>query len=991
MVLERKYIKPKIVQQIHEYIPNPRVIPWFLDFHANLKKVLALVLAFACAFTMFAGAAFTDSADIKATDAVNMLSSLGVITGYTDGSYQPNKVVTRAEMAKMIFVVRNNKIDDSAYQSNYSKLTDISNHWAKGYIKFCESQGIIAGKGNNKFDPDSPVTGVEAAKMLLVVAGYDTDKAGLTGSAWRTNTLKYAGAAGILDDVNAALEQGLPRQYAAQMIYNTLDVNRVKWSKDSESFDDVLNGGVKETVGHAYMGLTKSTGTLVTVKKDTLALDTNTIDGAESDAISTSTKNGVVSYKYADKFTKVSEDYTSLLGQKVKVLFKDGKTNSVLGVYPTSDNTAYTVNQADVDTDASKIKVNNTKLSLDSNGATVYVDGVETGKWTKAADFKDEKSADVLTLIDSDDDNDIDTVYVKTYTVGKVTYASSSSIIVNGKTYKYDDENIADGIKKDDWAIITENLFDDCKDIVKADMATTKVEATKNQGKDPSADKVQFKLDGTWYVVSDASSADIKNNAKSGVTVKAVTVNGILFYAEKTSGSDSTSTLTDVALVVAKGTGVDGKRVKLAFFDGTTKTVNVGDDANGAVTSANNIKSTTVAGTDVGYAALQEGGVYEYAVSGDEYTFTTIDTSDDNYGDYTALSNSFDANGAVVKNLTTSSESATQKFDGKKVADNATILLYDATNDDTKKITGKQYKSAQNVTGGTIAFQAKIDGLKQVAAAVVTVSAIDGVYTSDDNYGYILSDAADVSGNSVTYKLWTTNGEVTVTEKTNKANQRKARTIIGYSNIKDDSSVASGKLIEDVKVATVKTGALNFNGTKNAYDQIGTDSEYKYNINSDTTVLYVDTKEKEGKETATFSDADDYNGVYVPNAYYIIDGTDGDDADLSLVIYDVTNKLYNAKAQKLTLTNNSGVTATMEDSYNDAVESGDDIGQGNLVTLKLENTTAASINVTVTITNAVFESGDKATLTRQVTVPANSTNSVSFTVDGTAAATVAIA
>lgn len=81
----------------------------------------------------------------------------------------------------------------------------------------------------------------------------------------------------------------------------------------------------------------------------------------------------------------------------------------------------------------------------------------------------------------------------------------------------------------------------------------------------------------------------------------------------------------------------------------------------------------------------------------------------------------------------------------------------------------------------------------------------------------------------------------------------------------------------------------------------------------------------------------------------------------------------------------------MEDSYNDAVESGDDIGQGNLVTLKLENTTAASINVTVTITNAVFESGDKATLTRQVTVPANSTNSVSFTVDGTAAATVAIA
>ena len=81
----------------------------------------------------------------------------------------------------------------------------------------------------------------------------------------------------------------------------------------------------------------------------------------------------------------------------------------------------------------------------------------------------------------------------------------------------------------------------------------------------------------------------------------------------------------------------------------------------------------------------------------------------------------------------------------------------------------------------------------------------------------------------------------------------------------------------------------------------------------------------------------------------------------------------------------------MEDSYNDAVDSGDTVGQGNLVTLKLENTSTTSITVTVTITNAVFESGNKATLTRQVTVPGKSTNSVSFTVDGTAAATVKIA
>ncbi len=57
----------------------------------NLKKILALVLAFACAFTMFAGAAFTDQADIKVEDeVVDTLIELGVINGYTDGSFKPN-------------------------------------------------------------------------------------------------------------------------------------------------------------------------------------------------------------------------------------------------------------------------------------------------------------------------------------------------------------------------------------------------------------------------------------------------------------------------------------------------------------------------------------------------------------------------------------------------------------------------------------------------------------------------------------------------------------------------------------------------------------------------------------------------------------------------------------------------------------------------------------------------------------------------------------
>ena len=56
-------------------------------------------MAFAMAFTMMAGAAYTDQADITATEAVDTLAALNVITGNPDGSFAPNSTVTRAEMA----------------------------------------------------------------------------------------------------------------------------------------------------------------------------------------------------------------------------------------------------------------------------------------------------------------------------------------------------------------------------------------------------------------------------------------------------------------------------------------------------------------------------------------------------------------------------------------------------------------------------------------------------------------------------------------------------------------------------------------------------------------------------------------------------------------------------------------------------------------------------------------------------------------------------
>ena len=122
----------------------------------NLKKVLALVMAFAMAFTMMASAAYTDQADIVATEAVDTLAALNIMTGDTDGSFRPNDTVTRAEMCRMIYSIRNQgKSDASGYANMQTTFTDVGESaWFSGYVKYCQSVGIVSGRDAKTFDPE---------------------------------------------------------------------------------------------------------------------------------------------------------------------------------------------------------------------------------------------------------------------------------------------------------------------------------------------------------------------------------------------------------------------------------------------------------------------------------------------------------------------------------------------------------------------------------------------------------------------------------------------------------------------------------------------------------------------------------------------------------------------------------------------------------------------------------------------------------------------
>ena len=101
--------------------------------------------------------------DVAATSwyntAVSTLSSMGIITGYPDGTFRPDAPITRAEMAKIISLFA--KLDKSE-----SRFSDIAGHWAEAYIKLAAGNGWIAGYPDGTFGPQRNITRAETATMI---------------------------------------------------------------------------------------------------------------------------------------------------------------------------------------------------------------------------------------------------------------------------------------------------------------------------------------------------------------------------------------------------------------------------------------------------------------------------------------------------------------------------------------------------------------------------------------------------------------------------------------------------------------------------------------------------------------------------------------------------------------------------------------------------------------------------------------------------------
>ncbi|MDY2969538.1 MAG: S-layer homology domain-containing protein [Butyricicoccus pullicaecorum] len=196
----------------------------------NLKKVLAMVLAFACTFSMFAGAkVFEDvPAGSDYSEAITMLSDLGIIQGKDDGKYHPEDTITRAEACAMIARLMTGDPNVSQYVGAQS-FTDVAKgSWKDSAIGYCYINGIVIGVGNNKFEPDRAITDAEFITMVVRAMGYETAD---MKQNYPFSYMSNAQAIGLLDGTNMVASTDALRGEDAQVIYNALFADYARGAK----------------------------------------------------------------------------------------------------------------------------------------------------------------------------------------------------------------------------------------------------------------------------------------------------------------------------------------------------------------------------------------------------------------------------------------------------------------------------------------------------------------------------------------------------------------------------------------------------------------------------------------------------------------------------------------------------------------------------------------------------------------------------------------
>ena len=527
-----------------------------------MKKFLSLVLALVMTMslvTVSAGAKdFTDNSKINYEEAVEVMSTLGVVGGYTDGSFNPQGTLTRGAAAKIICNLILGTTTADALTADAAPYKDVAttNVFAP-YIAYCAKEGIISGYADGTFRPANTLTGYAFMKMLLGALGLQADKEGYTGPNWSISVAKRA----LSKDV--ALDNGLKgefngakaatREEACLYALNMLKAGTFSYPNDNT----VIVGNVSVSTS-AKAVQDKNKPYYETVFKNLFAHSTSDAFGRPATRWD---YKGVKIGTYAK-----TPDLTYVGSVKVNDIYAD-------------------LNMSTKDTTAN-LYVNGESFDTAKNGKDAATFTVSKANDTKLDELGG--TADKIgngTLIEvyrNDDNNHVDVIAMSVY-AGKITDVKDATskkdayvvVDTDSTIADFNDEYETEAFAEDDVVAFT---YADGEIQTMYKMESVSGELTKKViEKSLTIGDTTYKY-GKEYTFNGTSEAGLSNKSSYDVYVDA---NGFALYIEETGAN-----VSDYALLLninGDATNwINGNRAKLVFADGSVKTVDTDKDYSNA-------------------------------------------------------------------------------------------------------------------------------------------------------------------------------------------------------------------------------------------------------------------------------------------------------------------------------------------------------------------------------------------------------------------------
>ena len=823
-----------------------------------MKKFLSLVLALAMTMslvTVSAGAKdFTDNSKIEYKEAVDVVSSVGIVDGYEDGAFNPQNTLTRGAAAKIICNLILGPTTASALRADTAPYSDVptTNNFS-GYIAYCQKEGIISGYADGTFKPGASLTGYAFMKMLLGALGYDSSIEGYTGANWSIAVGKRAIGIGLDDgNDNFVGVNAVTREEACLYAFNTMKATMVDY--DSKITVDTNDGGSVTVGNNSAYELSNSS------KTDGYIKDDGKMQFAE---------------KYFDKLKGVAD--TDDFGRPATTWKYDGDT---IGTYADDADATYVVE--DAKKDLSVLVTDSDYLDYSAKDvkdtAKVYRNGKLMGEYADL-DNKDTLAGkgDIIEAYENDD-NDVATIVIRSYTYAKIDDVDndlSSSLKNKGASVGVDlkdidgtnmgtyydnhddDDKVLNGFDADTYekgTVLAVAISDKDDTTILDSYVAKSVTGTPTAAREVAKDATynvtagDITIDGTKYVyaaqmtgIEDKENVDFDEEYTVYLTAEgyALAIDGAamatlddVYYVTGVYGETSRGTTTFYAQAVSVTDGTE-HQLELAKDSGLTDSKDFSDDQKGLYVMTEK---------DDKYTAKAYQGQDGYSVVEDTL-YASVDSAS------TVIR--FTASGNNAKN---DSASANEKISRLYLDDTTFFVgIESKSNDiDIKTATGKM--SVDKDSNGLKVYAIYKDGKDDAVFVIYAATELDGAVNKDDVV--YLTDNAKTSvkdGYSVELYFMKDMKSETVTIE-----DKESQGFYTYTVDKDgiyDLKTSAGYALTGGEVENGDDGYAEkvvFDSTKNSTVS-GTDGSNTFVATSAADATVIDTRDSTDKKADVYS------------------------------------------------------------------------------------------------------------------------------------------